>query len=271
MGKIKGWEIENRISLNYTTCEGLIQRENCKKKRKQRKYTSPVIQRFTIQSGRYFIYFLFYFFISGQSRGNGLYWIDPNGGSTDDSFQAFCDMETERGGWTLVATKVSPSFSFIKSAFSTVAAKTKHSNAASRIHPSMGDWKEVMFRFADVKTIRVIYNRKAGAPNTNKKEFQKFLMGKSLRLVKNVFGFYKYSPADRKRSPTGGFASINRLFFYSNHGISEEHRRSDKWLDMWNGADGSNNYIYSDDSRARGTKCIAGYCYLNKPIWVMVR
>ena len=180
-------------------------------------------------------------------------------------------METQRGGWTLVATKVSPSFLFIKSAFSTVAAKTEHSDAASRIHPSMGDWEEVMFRFADVSTIRVIYNRKAGAPNADKKEFDKLLMGKSLRLATNVFGFYKYSPADHKRSPTGGFATINGLHFYSTSGISESHSGSDKWIDMWNSADGSNNYIYSDDSRARGTKCIAGYCYLNKPIWVMVR
>ena len=135
----------------------------------------------------------------------------------------------------------------------------------------MGDWEEVMFRFACVSTIRVIYNRKAGAPNTDKKEFDKLLMGKTLQLAKNVFGFYKYSTADYKRTPTGGFATINRLHFYSTAGISEYHGGSDKWLDMWSVADGSNNYIYSDDSRARGTKCIAGYCYLNKPIWVMVR
>ncbi|PFX27380.1 Ectonucleoside triphosphate diphosphohydrolase 4 [Stylophora pistillata] len=61
---------------------------------------------------------------SGGSRGSGLYWIDPNGGSTEDSFQAFCDMETESGGWTLVATKMSPSFVFIETTFSPSAAKT---------------------------------------------------------------------------------------------------------------------------------------------------
>ena len=59
-------------------------------------------------------------------------------------------METESGGWTLVATKVSPSFLFIKTAFSASAAKTTDADAASHIHPDMGDWEEVMFRFSDV-------------------------------------------------------------------------------------------------------------------------
>ena len=181
-------------------------------------------------------------------------------------------METERGGWTLVATKVSPNFVFIKTAFSTSAAKTTLADAASHIHAGMGDWEEVMFRFGDISTIRVIYNRKAGAPQNEKTEFEKFLMGGSASLVKNVYGFYKYSPADHnKRSPAVGFAKISRLFFYSTNGISEDHPLTDRWLDMWTVADGSNNYVTTDDSKALGTKCIAGYCYLNKPIWVMVR
>ena len=182
-------------------------------------------------------------------------------------------MDTERGGWTLVATKVSPNFLFIKTTFSTSAAKTTLADAASHIHPGMGDWEEVMFRFGDINTIRVIYSREAGAPQNEKTEFEKFLMGGSASLAKDVYGFYKYSPADRnKRSPAVGFTKISGLYFYSAHGISERHAGTDKWLDMWSTADGQgNNYITSDDSKALGTKCIAGYCYLNKPIWVMVR
>ena len=182
-------------------------------------------------------------------------------------------MGTERGGWTLVATKVSPNFVFIKTAFSTSAAQTTLADAASHIHPGMGDWEEVMFRFGDISTIRVIYSRKAGAPQNEKTEFEKFLMGGSASLIKDVYGFYKYSPADHnKRSPAVGFAKINRLLFYSTHGITEEHHgQTDKWLDVWSGTDSSDNYVTSDDSKALGTKCIAGYCYLNKPIWVMVR
>ena len=183
-------------------------------------------------------------------------------------------METEGGGWTLVATKVSPSFLFIKPGFSSLAAKSKYADAASQIHPDMGDWEEVMFRFSDNSTIRVIYNRKAGAPQNDKTEFDKFLMGISGKLIKNVYGFYKYSPAEHnKRSPAVEFATVPSLYFFSDRGISEMHNGgSDKWLDMWNDADIYNNdYIASDDSTARGRKCIAGYCYLNKPIWVMVR
>lgn len=81
-------------------------------------------------------------------------------------------------------------------------------------------------------------------------------MRKSLNVNLKVYGFYKYNPAKHQRSPTGVFATINPLAIYSNAGISETHGGTDKWLDTWNIVDGSNNYLYTDDSKAVGTKCI---------------
>ena len=33
---------------------------------------------------------------------SGVYWIDPDGGSHSNAFQAYCDQQTDDGGWTLV-------------------------------------------------------------------------------------------------------------------------------------------------------------------------
>ena len=64
-----------------------------------------------------------------------------------------------------------------------IAAKVTDADTVSHIHPDMGDWEEVMFRLSDVNTIRVNKNRKADAPNKDKTDFDKFLMGTTYNIM----------------------------------------------------------------------------------------
>lgn len=37
---------------------------------------------------------------TGCPVSDGVYWINPDGGSTENAFQVYCDMSTDGGGWT---------------------------------------------------------------------------------------------------------------------------------------------------------------------------
>ncbi|KAL9972060.1 hypothetical protein ACROYT_G018299 [Oculina patagonica] len=40
----------------------------------------------------------------GHSQGDGIYWVDPDGGSHSNAFLAYCDMTSYNGGWTMCYT-----------------------------------------------------------------------------------------------------------------------------------------------------------------------
>ncbi|XP_065192282.1 uncharacterized protein LOC135823357 [Sycon ciliatum] len=208
--------------------------------------------------------------LNGHSRGDGLYTLAL--ASSDTQYKAFCDMTTEGGGWTLFATKASYNFDYISPAFNPLAARAQDFDAAGCIPTD--NYTQVLFRFRDDDGSRIVYTRGVGKMDGNKENFENLLRcdTASSDRVASVDGFYRTTPQINKgkRDPSINFKTLARLHMYTKNGISDDHGQSNQWLDLWT-VPGGSKFFSADDAKAKGTKCVAGTCRLQEPVYLMYR
>ena len=193
--------------------------------------------------------------------------VDGIYNSSSFAYPFYCDMTTDGGGWTLLATKVSALFTYIVS-FAQGCAVQLNTDCGSSLSNN-APWSQVLFRFRSASPfVATIYTRK------NATGVDLAMIDYTTSSNGPAYGFHKF--VGNTRTPATGLTSIPIFYWSTSSGFTERWANgSDVWLNLWSSAsqpyDTTNSYILSDNQSAQGTKCVAGYCYLNEPLWIMYR
>ena len=70
------------------------------------------------------------------SAVSGVYWIDLDGGSHGNAFQAYCDQQTDGGGWTLVWSYTFTAYSSFTSTSNAVTPRPSWSASGANVRVS---------------------------------------------------------------------------------------------------------------------------------------
>ena len=102
------------------------------------------------------------------SAASGVYWIDPDGGSHGNAFQAYCDQQTDGGGWTLVWSYTFTAYSSFQSRANAVTPRpTWTASAADTRVSTTVPLSETHYEAMDFALWRTIGNQTLIKSNIN--------------------------------------------------------------------------------------------------------